>query len=167
MRSEDSGANHLKKVKPTSQVPNPTLYAIATDFASLQLDSSALDRLSSPSSNHASPPVHSQFSIPHPPPLCSDHSTLLPIQISEALNKFKNSQLDETLELDSIELSKEEASLVESLYPRGLFGVSALLDHESAALSAVSNAVTALSCEAIKADVWWCSIRWILGMGSR
>ena len=68
-------------MKPTFQFPNPTLYAIATDFTSLRLDSSALDRLSS------------------------------------------------------------------------MFGVSALLDHESAALSAVSDAVAALSCEAIKADV--------------
>nr|POE67187.1 histidine--trna ligase, cytoplasmic [Quercus suber] len=67
--------------KKTFQVPNPTLYAIATDFTSLRLDSSALDRL------------------------------LL------------------------------------------TFGVSALLDHESTALSAVSNAVAALLCEAIKVDV--------------
>ena len=68
-------------MKPTFQFPNPTLYAIATDFTSLRLDSSAIDRLSS------------------------------------------------------------------------AFGVSALLDHESAALSAVSDAVAALSCEAIKVDV--------------
>ena len=68
-------------MKPTFQVPNPTLYAIATDFASLRLNSSALDKLSS------------------------------------------------------------------------AFGVSTLLDHESATLSAVFDAVVALSCEAIKADV--------------
>ncbi|XP_030934709.1 histidine--tRNA ligase, cytoplasmic-like [Quercus lobata] len=151
-----------------SSLSSSSLYAIAIGLASLRLDSSALDRLSSPSSNHASPPVQSQFPIPKTLAplelrafltvllyklLRSDHSTLLPIRISEALNKFKNSQLDETLELDSIELSKEEASLVEKLYPSGLFGVSAVLDHESAALSAVSDAVAALSCEAIKADV--------------
>nr|POE55653.1 histidine--trna ligase, cytoplasmic [Quercus suber] len=151
-----------------SSLSSSSLYAIATGFASLRLDSSALDRLSSPSSNQASLPVQSQFPIPKTLAplelrafltvllyklLRSDHSTLLPIRISETLNKFKNSQLDETLELDSIELSKEEASLVEKLYPSGLFGVCAVLDHESAALSAVSDAVAALSCEAIKADV--------------
>nr|POF03635.1 histidine--trna ligase, cytoplasmic [Quercus suber] len=151
-----------------SSLSSSSLYAIATGFASLRLDSSALDRLSSPSSNQASPPVQSQFPIPKTLAplelrafltvllyklLRSDHSTLLPIRISETLNKFKNSQLDETLELDSIELSKEEASLVEKLYPSGSFGVCAVLDHESAALSAVSDAVAALSCEAIKADV--------------
>nr|POE92772.1 histidine--trna ligase, cytoplasmic [Quercus suber] len=81
LRSEDSGTNHLKKVKPTFQVPNPTLYAVATDFTSLRLDSSTLDRLSL------------------------------------------------------------------------AFGVSALLDHELATLSAVSDVVVALSCEAIKANV--------------
>ena len=81
-RSEDSSTNHLKKVKPTFQVPNPTFYAIATDFASLRLDSSTLDRLSS------------------------------------------------------------------------AFGVSALLDHELAALSsAIFYAVVTLLCKAIKADV--------------
>ncbi|KAF3953019.1 hypothetical protein CMV_021491 [Castanea mollissima] len=81
LRSEDFGANHLKKVKPTFQVPYPTLYAIAIDFASLRLDSSTLDRLSS------------------------------------------------------------------------AFGVFALLDHESVALSAVSDVVAALSCKTIKVDV--------------
>nr|POF26460.1 histidine--trna ligase, cytoplasmic [Quercus suber] len=34
-----------------------------------------------------------------------------------------------------------------------LFGVCAVLDHESTALSAISDAVVALSCKAIKADV--------------
>ena len=68
-------------MKPTFQVPNPTLYTIATDFALLRLNSSALDRLSS------------------------------------------------------------------------AFGVSTLLDHESATLSAVFDEVVALSCEASKADV--------------
>nr|POF25537.1 histidine--trna ligase, cytoplasmic [Quercus suber] len=51
------------------------------------------------------------------------------------------------------ELSKEEASLVEKLYLSSLFGVCAVLDHESAALLAISDAVAALSCKAIKADV--------------
>ncbi|KAL4625464.1 hypothetical protein ACB092_05G028100 [Castanea dentata] len=147
-----------------SSLSSSSLYAIATGFASLRLDSSALDRLSP--NQASSPPVQSQFPIPKTlAPLelrafltvllykllrSSDHSALLPIRISEALNKFKDSQLDE---FGSIELSKEEASLVEKLYPSALFGVCAVLDHESAALSVVSDAVAALSCEAIKADV--------------
>ncbi|KAK9985132.1 hypothetical protein SO802_034657 [Lithocarpus litseifolius] len=135
--------------------------------ASLRYDSTPPHSIDShpPSSNQASPPVQSQFPFPKTLAplelrafltillyklLHSDHSTLLPIRISKALNKFKNSQLDE---LGSIELSKEEASLVEKLYPAGLFGVCAMLDHKSAVLSAVSDAMAALSCEAIKADV--------------
>nr|POF26463.1 histidine--trna ligase, cytoplasmic [Quercus suber] len=160
MASDNSKLSVITLGGKGSSLSSSSLYAVATGFASLRLDSSALDRLSP-----ASPPFQSQFPIPKTLAhlelrafltvllyklLRSDHSTLLPIRISEALNKFKNSQLDE---LGLIELSKEEASLVEKLYPSGLFGVCAVLDHESAALSAVSDAVAALSCEAIKADV--------------
>nr|XP_023916749.1 histidine--tRNA ligase, cytoplasmic-like isoform X1 [Quercus suber]XP_023916756.1 histidine--tRNA ligase, cytoplasmic-like isoform X2 [Quercus suber] len=160
MASDNSKLSVITLGGKGSSLSSSSLYAVATGFASLRLDSSALDRLSP-----ASPPFQSQFPIPKTLAhlelrafltvllyklLRSDHSTLLPIRISEALNKFKNSQLDE---LGLIELSEEEASLVEKLYPSGLFGVCAVLDHESAALSAVSDAVAALSCEAIKADV--------------
>uniref|UniRef100_A0A2N9ILZ7 Aminoacyl-transfer RNA synthetases class-II family profile domain-containing protein n=1 Tax=Fagus sylvatica TaxID=28930 RepID=A0A2N9ILZ7_FAGSY len=153
-----------------SSLSSSSLYAISTGLASVRLDSSALDRLasSSSSSNRRPPSVHYQIVLPKTLTpiesrafltvllyklLRSDSPsvrTFLPVRISETLN---NCELHQSLEFEPIDLTEEEVLLVEKSYPSALYGVSAVLDHESTALLAISDAVAALSCEATKADV--------------
>jgi histidyl-tRNA synthetase len=151
-----------------SSLSSSSLYAISTGLASVRLDSSALDRLASSSSNRRPPSVHYQIVLPKTLTpiesrafltvllyklLRSDSPsvrTFLPVRISETLN---NCELHQSLEFEPIDLTEEEVLLVEKSYPSALYGVSAVLDHESTALLAISDAVAALSCEATKADV--------------
>ncbi|KAF4383868.1 hypothetical protein G4B88_016301, partial [Cannabis sativa] len=66
-------------------------------------------------------------------------------RIDEALNT-KNSQ---KLEIDLLDLTQKEATTLETLgLISSMYGVFALLDHQTAALSTIADAVAAISCTA-------------------
>lgn len=141
-----------------SSLSSSSLYAVATGRAHVRIDSSALDRLSSTTTTSSS----SNITIPIPEFLtpqqtraflldllnkllhCNSPSRI-PQCISEALNSntFRFENLDAT----------EDEQFVLNNSRSAFIGPSAILDHQSAALSALADVAAALSCEALKADV--------------
>ncbi|KDP45604.1 hypothetical protein JCGZ_17211 [Jatropha curcas] len=148
-----------------SSLSSSSVYAVATGQAQLRNDSSAIDRLLS---DQDPPPSLKPFQIPFLKSLTpleirasltfllnkllllsnsTSIRTFLPNLICEILNsKF------ETGNFNSIELTEKECIAVEKSSAQ-VFGVCSILDHESAALASVVDAVAALSCEAAKGDV--------------
>ncbi|KAI9082117.1 hypothetical protein K1719_035857 [Acacia pycnantha] len=147
-----------------SSLSSSSLYAAASGRAQLRIDSSALDRLSS---GQRLPPASCKHQI-----IFNDFLTLedrraflvvllnklllsnargiralLPELIVEALNSKS-----QNLKFEEVNVTEDEMSVLESSYS-SLLGVSAILDHQSAALSALADFGAAVSCEASKADV--------------
>ncbi|XP_021814653.1 histidine--tRNA ligase, cytoplasmic [Prunus avium] len=148
-----------------SSLSSSSVYAIANGLAQLRIDSSALNRL--PSSSSSPLNTHNLGSLLPSLPTVEEYRaslvvllskllslsgspnirTVLPVKIAEALNS-------PDLKLESLDLTDEEALALEKLkLSSALYAICALLDHQSAALSTVSDAVAAISCEALKADV--------------
>ncbi|CAN1199592.1 Histidine--tRNA ligase, cytoplasmic [Linum perenne] len=145
-----------------SSLSSSSVYAIAAGQARLRIDSSALDRLgtqSPPSSSlntceipipKALSPIEARASlavllnklIRHPNP--SKIRPLLPNLIVDTLNS-------DAFSFDSVDVTVEEGLVVEKSCCE-LYGVSAIVDHEAAALATIVDAVAALSCEALKGN---------------
>ncbi|CAI0556304.1 unnamed protein product [Linum tenue] len=150
-----------------SSLSSSSVNAIAAGQARLRIDSSALDRLTTQTQ---SPPPQSlktcRIPIPetltpvecraslvvllnkllrHPNP--SQIRTVLPNLIADALN----SDSGVAPSLGSVEVTEEEGLVVQNSCAE-LYGVSAVIDHEAAALATVVDAVAALSCEALKGN---------------
>jgi histidyl-tRNA synthetase len=138
-----------------------SVYAVATGVAQVRLDSSALERLAS-SSNSRPPFVNYQINLPKTLTLSRafltvilskllsgspNVRTVLPVWISEALNSKP-----QTLEFVPLDVTQEELFVLEKSSAL-LLGLSAIVDHEATALSAIADAVAAISCEASRADV--------------
>ncbi|PKI66607.1 hypothetical protein CRG98_012949 [Punica granatum] len=131
-------------------------------LAKLRVDSSALDRLaacrSSPSAAHQIS-FPSQFTPEESRASltvllnrlllsgASSTRTVIPVLFSTSLNSRES-----LLDLGPLSVTDEELSILERS-EANLIGVCALLDYQSTLLSTVVDAVAALSCEAIKADV--------------
>ncbi|XP_062073166.1 histidine--tRNA ligase, cytoplasmic isoform X2 [Humulus lupulus] len=151
-----------------SSLSSSSVYAIANGLAQVRIDSSALCRLAS--FDNRTPTIKDyQFNFSNH--LTTEESrasvavllnkllilsgsasvrTVLPVRIAEALN-MRNLQ---KLEIDSLDLTEEETTVLETLgLTSSLYGVFALLDYQTAALSMIADAVAAISCEALKADV--------------
>ncbi|KAM6550181.1 hypothetical protein CsatB_021857 [Cannabis sativa] len=151
-----------------SSLSSSSVYAIANGLAQVRIDSSAFSRLAT--FDNRTPTIKDyQFNFSNH--LTTEESrafvavllnklliisgsacirTVLPVRIAEALNT-KNSQ---SLEIESLDLTEEEAATLETLgLTSSMYGVFALLDHQTAALSTIADAVAALSCDALKADV--------------
>ncbi|XP_048334795.2 histidine--tRNA ligase, cytoplasmic [Ziziphus jujuba] len=150
-----------------SSLSSSSVYAIANGLAKVRIDSSALDRLASSSSDAPLLQRH-QFTFPDlltveecrasfvvllnkllllsgSPGIRTD----LPVHIAEALNSGLK-----TIRFDSLDLTEREVLALETLkVPSVLYGISALSDQQSAALSTVVDVAAALSCEASKADI--------------
>ncbi|XP_059445667.1 histidine--tRNA ligase, cytoplasmic-like isoform X3 [Corylus avellana] len=142
-----------------------SLYAVATGLAQVRADSSALDRLASSSSNQRPPSVNHEITLPKTFTIVESRAfltvllnklllsaspgirTVLPVRFSEALNSRS-----QALEFEPLDVTQEELYVLEKS-SSALYGVFAILDHESAALSVVSDAVAAISCEAARADL--------------
>lgn len=152
-----------------SSLSSSSVYAIANGLAQVRIDSSVLDRLASSSSpSQPSPLTRHQITLPgflSPEESRASYVVvlnkllhlagsrgirpLLPVRIAEALNSTLG-----TIGFDSLDLTAEEVQSLEALkLSSTLYGISAVLDHQSAALSTVADAVAALSCERSKADV--------------
>ncbi|KAM6550556.1 hypothetical protein CsatB_000364 [Cannabis sativa] len=151
-----------------SSLSSSSVYAIANGFAQVRIDSSALSRLAAFDNRT---PTIKDYKFKFSNHLTAEESrafvavllnkllivsgsasirTVLLVRIAEALNT-KNSQ---KLEIESLDLTEEEVTTLETLgLTSSLYGVLALLDHQTAALSTITDAVAAISCEALKADV--------------
>ncbi|CAL5443584.1 unnamed protein product [Camellia sinensis] len=144
--------------------------AVANGLSQSRIDSSVLDRLSNPK-NPPRPPPSSQFKFSLLKDLSPEESRAallillnklllsggirptLPLLISDALNNNNNKTLDLDLDFDrAFDLTDDELFVLDkSLFI--LDGICAILDHQSSTLSAIADAVAALSCEASGADV--------------
>lgn len=141
-----------------------SLYAASAGSARLRVDSSARDRLASSPANRISPAAYFHLSFP---PYFTDVETRASLTV--LLNKLLLSGCSGTrtalvdVILDSLSsvpskdfgnlaVTDEEVCILEKSHS-SLYGVCALLDHMSTALSTMVDAVAALSCEANKADV--------------
>lgn len=148
-----------------SSLSSSSVYAIAHGFALVRIDSSALERLSSSSNSRNAASTKHQVFIPNfltreearaslavllNKLIISSSSgirSVIPVLIAETLNSKP-----ETLQFESLDVTDEELSVFkQSCYV--LNGICALLDHQSAALSSIADAVAAISCEASRADV--------------
>ncbi|XP_058771269.1 histidine--tRNA ligase, cytoplasmic-like [Vicia villosa] len=140
-----------------SSLSSSSVYATATGQAQARIDSSALDRLTS------TPSLKQKINIPEfltleetraflivllNKLLLSNSSKHAPLCISEALNSNQKS-----FDFKELDVTEDEQLLLINNACLGLLGVSAVLDHQSTALSAFADVAAAFSCEALKADV--------------
>ncbi|XP_030474691.2 histidine--tRNA ligase, cytoplasmic-like [Syzygium oleosum] len=157
-----------------SSVSSSSVYAICAGTARVRADSSARDRLaasssSSPAGRISPAAAASDFQITFPPYFsvaetraaltvllnkllisgCSGTRTDLVDRISDSLNSVPPPQ--GRLNVGNA-LTHEELYILEHSHAT-LYGICAVLDHLSTALSTTVDAVAALSCEAIEADV--------------
>ncbi|XP_015958893.1 histidine--tRNA ligase, cytoplasmic [Arachis duranensis] len=147
-----------------SSFSSSTISAVAASLAHVRIDTSALDRLSA-SSSSATPSLKHTIAIPSFLSLSETRAFLLVLLnkllltssssiradllflISESLNSNLN-----TFRFENLQVTEDEL-LVLNNASSALLGVSAILDHQSAALTSFSDVAAALSCEASKADV--------------
>ncbi|XP_054809554.1 histidine--tRNA ligase, cytoplasmic [Prosopis cineraria] len=147
-----------------SSLSSSSLYAIASGRALLRIDSAALDRLSS---SKRPPPPSCRCRIFFPDFLTPEDRraflvvllnnlllsnapgirVFLPELIAEALNSKPQS-----LEFGEVDVTEDEMLVLKNSFSP-LLGVSSILDHQAAALSAFADFAAALSCEALKADI--------------
>lgn len=153
-----------------SSLSSSSVYAIANGLSQVCIDNSALDRLFS-SNNGPSASNPNQLALPNSPLHLEEHRaslvvllgkllnlsesvgirTVIPIQIAESLNESKISKITG---LGSMNLTQEEALALGGLESfSALLGISALLDHQSSTLWTLADVVSAMSCEASRADV--------------
>ncbi|KAK3428480.1 histidine--tRNA ligase, cytoplasmic [Eucalyptus grandis] len=146
-----------------SSLSPSSLHAVSAGTARVRVDSSARDRLAS------SPPAanRTDFQISFPPYFTAAETraslavllnkllvsggpgtgTALVDLISDSLNSAEG-----YTGFGNLAVTNEQVSISEKAHS-SFYGISALLDHLSTALSTTVDAVAALSCEAIKADV--------------
>ncbi|XP_022993046.1 histidine--tRNA ligase, cytoplasmic-like [Cucurbita maxima] len=148
-----------------SSLASTSVYAIAHGFSLVRIDSSSLERLASSSNNPNAASIKHHLFVPDyltreearaslvvllNKLIISPSSgirSVIPILIAETLNSNP-----ETLQFEPLDVTPEELSVFEqSCYV--LSGICALLDHQSAALSSIADAVASISCEASRADV--------------
>ncbi|TKY60970.1 Histidine--tRNA ligase [Spatholobus suberectus] len=141
-----------------SSLSSSSIFAVATGRAQVRIDSSLLDRLSS-SKTTTTTTTSFKHRITVPDFLTLEESRAFLIVL---LNKLLLSNapsripllLSETLNSNPRTFHCEDADVTEDELTRSaLLGVSAILDHRSAALSAFADVAAAFSCEALKADV--------------
>ncbi|XP_050382065.1 histidine--tRNA ligase, cytoplasmic [Argentina anserina] len=152
-----------------SSLSSSAVYAVANSLARVTIDSSALDRLpSSTAAAAANVKPHNLLSLLPPSPSVEESRAslvvllakllsvtgirqLLPLRIAQALNSNSSLLIGAS---EALDLTDEETLALANLKDSSaLYGVCALLDRQSAALSTISDAVAALSCEALRADV--------------
>ncbi|XP_061344947.1 histidine--tRNA ligase, cytoplasmic [Gastrolobium bilobum] len=139
-----------------SSLSSSSVYAVASGRSQVRIDSSALDRLSSTASFKHKIAVPDFLTLEESRAflvvllnrllLCNSPGRI-PQLIAEALNSKPQSFRFEEFDVTEAELFVLNNSCA------ALLGVSAILDHQSTALSAVADVAAAFSCEALKADV--------------
>ncbi|KAJ6762176.1 hypothetical protein OIU74_024794 [Salix koriyanagi] len=129
-----------------SALTSTSVYTIATGHAQVRIDSSALDRLTNQNRNPQKP-LHSIHLINNEALNLIETRAYLTVLLNKLLHYTNSSNV----RLD-VEVTEEERLIIEGSSAE-LYGVCAILDHEGMGLGVVDDAVAALSCEAVKADV--------------
>ncbi|KAK7251641.1 hypothetical protein RIF29_35014 [Crotalaria pallida] len=144
-----------------SSLTSSSVFAVSTSHSLLQIDSSTLDKLKpSTTSSSSSSPNTTTITFPNfltlPETrasllillnnLLSSNSPSVPL-ISQTLNNNADVAIPQPVTIHVTTETLNDASIFTVL------AVSAILDHQSAALSSFADVAAALSCEALKADV--------------
>lgn len=141
-----------------SSLSSSAVYATATGKSQIKIDSSALDRLTSPPSSKQNITIPEFLTLDETRAflivllnkliLCNSSKNVA-LAISESLNSNQTSfRFDE-----EFDVTEDEHSLLMNNECAALLGVSAVLDHQSAGLLGFADVAAAFSCEALKADV--------------
>ncbi|XP_010113204.2 histidine--tRNA ligase, cytoplasmic, partial [Morus notabilis] len=149
-----------------SSLSSSSVFAIANDLAKLGFENSALQRLAIADSRYGASVKPYKLDFPNLLTLEEKKSALVVIfnnlllfsaatdTIRSILPNRISSALDDTSRPLEIDLTEEEVRAVEILRPISvLYGAIALVDHKSSALSAIADAVAAISCESSRSDV--------------
>lgn len=142
-----------------SSLTSSSVFDVANGFAHIAIDSSALSRRSSSSSSTSA--AKFPFSIPGYFTAEEARASVI-ILLNKLLLSSSTSacaQLVEILEQDALssyytvnDVASEDLAVLD-YSDVAIDGVAAILDHRSSALASVADAVAALSCEALRADV--------------
>ncbi|XP_047151304.1 histidine--tRNA ligase, cytoplasmic isoform X2 [Vigna umbellata] len=148
-----------------SSLSSSTVCAVAAALSQVRIDSTALDRLSSSSfskkattATTTSSSSNHNITVPDFLTLEESRAFLLVLLNSLIISNAPSRTplvLAETLNSNPSTFRFDDADLVteDELTCSTLLGISAILDHHSAALSALADVAAAFSCEALKADV--------------
>ncbi|KAH1236008.1 Histidine--tRNA ligase, cytoplasmic [Glycine max] len=139
-----------------SSISSSSVFAVATGRAHVRIDSSALDRLPKTETTSASP--QQRISVPDFLTLEESRAFLLvllnnlvlsnaPSRVPLLLSQTLNSNPPTFHFHDGADVTQQDL-----LISSTLLAVSAIVDHQSAALSAFADVAAAFSCEALKAD---------------
>ncbi|KAL5174610.1 Histidine--tRNA ligase, cytoplasmic [Glycine soja] len=139
-----------------SSISSSSVFAVATGRAHVRIDSSALDRLPKTETTSASP--QQRISVPDFLTLEESRAFLLvllnnlvlsnaPSRVPLLLSQTLNSNPPTFHFHDGADVTQQDL-----LTSSTLLAVSAIVDHQSAALSAFADVAAAFSCEALKAD---------------
>lgn len=141
-----------------SSLTSSSVFEVANGLARITVDSSALFRLSSSSSNFAG---KIPFSIPNyfNPEEARASLILLLNKLLLSSSSSASAQLLGILEQDVLssdymlnDVASDDLALLDYSVA-AIDGVSAILDHRASALASIADAVAAISCEALRADV--------------
>ncbi|KAH0766848.1 hypothetical protein KY285_002719 [Solanum tuberosum] len=151
-----------------SSLSSSSVFDIANGLSRLSIDSSALSKVSSSSNSKTSktnaPTVSASFSILSN--LTPDEARaslvvllnklLLSSSTSAAVNQLSDIILKDVSSSSNLQISFENT--IDGVSPgdfsvAAIAGISAILDHQSSALSVITDAIAALSCEALGADI--------------
>ncbi|KAK6805203.1 hypothetical protein RDI58_002988 [Solanum bulbocastanum] len=151
-----------------SSLPSSSVFDIANGLSRLSIDSSALSKVSSSSNSKTSktnaPTVSASFSILSN--LTPDEARaslvvllnklLLSSSTSAAVNQLSDIILKDVSSSSNLQISFDNT--IDGVSPgdfsvAAIAGISAILDHRSSALSVITDAIAALSCEALGADI--------------
>ncbi|XP_015054916.1 histidine--tRNA ligase, cytoplasmic [Solanum pennellii] len=151
-----------------SSLSSSSVFDIANGLSRLSIDSSALSKVSSSSNSKTSktnaPTVSASFSILKN--LTSNEARaslvvllnklLLSSSTSAAVNQLSDIILKDVSSSSNVQISFDNT--IDGVSPgdfsvAAIAGISAILDHRSSALSVITDAIAALSCEALGADI--------------
>lgn len=151
-----------------SSLSSSSVFDIANGLSRLSIDSSALSKVSSFSNSKTSktnaPTVSASFSILSN--LTPDEARaslvvllnklLLSSSTSAAVNQLSDIILKDVSSSSNLQISFDNT--IDGVSPgdfsvAAIAGISAILDHQSSALSVITDAIAALSCEALGADI--------------
>ncbi|KAI4389365.1 hypothetical protein MLD38_001597 [Melastoma candidum] len=157
--------------KGATALTSTALFSVSVGRARLSVDASSYDRLSAagpaPPQQPAAIPLASSPIPPYFSP--AEHRAALTVLLNKLLaasvssnvrallpdlilGHLNSSDSSEAFKFEALSLTEEESGLVERSCC-GLYGVCGILDHQVTSLSALIDAVAALSCEAVRADV--------------
>lgn len=151
-----------------SSLSSSSVFDIANGLSRLSIDSSALSKVSSSSNSKTSktnePTVSASFSILSN--LTPDEARaslvvflnklLLSSSTSAAVNQLSDIILKDVSSSSNLQISFDNT--IDGVSPgdfsvAAIAGISAILDHQSSALSVITDAIAALSCEALGTDI--------------